>query len=743
MRVAVVALLGLAACNVALDVPRDAVVHCEADAQCPRRMTCRADVCVRDAELDTTPPTLVGVAPAGSEAIIVTFSERVDPAQAEDVANYTSVPAMAFTAAALGIQAQTVVLSVARQQSVRYQVTVANVRDTSGNVIAPPSDTASFDGIAPVVDQTPPEPLVPAAHERRLQSSEIELRWSARSGASRYVVEVANDPLYGDPLPGSPFTVLPAVAGGVPEATLIIETPSARTYFWRVRADTTVGPSGESDFDLIGEALHVYCAAFECSGDESASAGNVTRPYHTLSRALANAQLYGIKTVKVGTNAAGWTFEEIVSLVDGVSIFGGYDASFTEASRGTVQTTLRSTAGFTVYAENVNQRTVLDGFTIEGSQQSTVHTIEIVSSDGVVLSNNRIDLGRAGADAVGINIAMSGQETTKAGPHITGCTIYDVSSHGTIALTKRGISARNSHVTLDGSAIDIGYAYEQVAGVWATGSLQMRDTSVQVGLDAETSDFALESFGVRHDQAGSARLSVIERNHVQASRARLSIGLEALGTGRAPLVANNVLMSGTSLKGAYGARIVQGTFVNNTAVANECTGPGVCESYPLFVDPPAGLVTVIVANNILLAQTVDALGACLGIQCSRNGISRVEHNIFSDCPKGDLVLLTAEAATSALTTIADVNTASAYVLESSTAPASATGNAILANLNSYFSAPLSGDYTLNAATPASLSGGGLDASQTLYGGVVIDAAMSARTCAGPGVCYSIGAYERD
>ncbi|HSI06770.1 MAG TPA: hypothetical protein VLC93_19930, partial [Myxococcota bacterium] len=49
----------LTACNVSLAVPQDAEILCSTEAQCPQAMVCRADRCIREAEIDRASPTLV------------------------------------------------------------------------------------------------------------------------------------------------------------------------------------------------------------------------------------------------------------------------------------------------------------------------------------------------------------------------------------------------------------------------------------------------------------------------------------------------------------------------------------------------------------------------------------------------------------------------------------------------------------------------------------------------------------
>src|SRR5262249_5379028 len=151
-----------------------------------------------------------------------------------------------------------------------------------------------------------------------------------RSGATQYVIDVAFDSGFAQPMPGSPFVVRGA-AGGIPPVQLDLPTSEARTYYWRATADVSETVGLGAVFDIIADTIYVFCAAaVPCSVD--AGAGNATSPYQVIRKALDDAASHGIHRVAIA-DREGAAYEELVTLADGVSLIGGYGQDFSEAGR--------------------------------------------------------------------------------------------------------------------------------------------------------------------------------------------------------------------------------------------------------------------------------------------------------------------------------------------------------------------------------------------------------------------------
>lgn len=104
---------------------------------------------------DLTPPTLVGASGSASgTTLTLTFSEKVDPVTAGNIANYSVSPALAVTAAA--VKGNTVTLTTAKQNlnGTEYVISVSNVQDLSKKTIVAGSKVSAYafvtlrDGVA-------------------------------------------------------------------------------------------------------------------------------------------------------------------------------------------------------------------------------------------------------------------------------------------------------------------------------------------------------------------------------------------------------------------------------------------------------------------------------------------------------------------------------------------------------------------------------------------------------------------
>ena len=97
---------------------------------------------------DTVAPFVTSVTPSAN-TLAVTFSEVVDPTSAQNAANYSLDNSITVTGATLNNRVVTLAVSPDLTEGATYTLVVANVADTSGNVMAT-ADTVVFTyGVAP------------------------------------------------------------------------------------------------------------------------------------------------------------------------------------------------------------------------------------------------------------------------------------------------------------------------------------------------------------------------------------------------------------------------------------------------------------------------------------------------------------------------------------------------------------------------------------------------------------------
>jgi len=245
----------------------------------------------------------------------------------------------------------------------------------------------------------------------------------------------------------------------------------------------SVSTSGDSSSDVFVSAS---------IGNDSSGDGTRTSPYATIAKGITEATSDGA-TVRVGRGI--YSVSEPVEIVEGVSLYGGYDegdwsrdidANATEiessASGGDVSIPVETIMGDGF----ITSETIIDGFTIRGpilpEFDGTVVAIFLHNKASPMISNNRIEGGESKESSLGIllwradpiisnNIIESRDLMRENGgsvvivgvgsPWIMNNTI----SAGTAFKDSAALSLFAFSGVIDGNAIDGGEAGEDAAGI--------------------------------------------------------------------------------------------------------------------------------------------------------------------------------------------------------------------------------------------------------------------------------------
>ncbi len=738
-RTALLLLLVSVACKPALSVPEAAQIHCTSDHDCPSGLVCQKTLarCVSKLLADSEPPQLVSAVAANPESVVLTFSEPISSESAEMLESYVIAPPLAVDSVALAADGQTVVLAVqAQQDKTSYVVTVEGIRDLAQNVISAPNNQATFVGVAAVPDSSPPDPILPPWGTRLFGASSVTLRWGARAGAASYQVEVAYDAGFIQQAPGSPYTV------AAPATELKVSLSEPVTTYWRVRADiTSTDAYGASMFEVMGDTLYVFCIAAEVCSD-SGRAGNITNPYATINRALADAKEHGIGRVEVADRGAGAAYEELVLLQDGVSMYGGYSESFAslDPDSGAYVTAIHSDGVATVYGEDISNPTTLDRLTLLGGNSGVVHTVELLRSPAILLSRCDVGGGVATQESVGVRLLESGRGSTSKPTLLDNVVVASDA-----AVLSAGIYADNSDSVLQGNTVVGGVAsgYQGLSyGVYATGGVALLDNTVTGGASSQSSGSSYGAYLYTDDSTDSVR---IEGNIIRGGTAYMSFGL-ASSTAPVAWVLNNDICGGTSSAG-FGTScglLAKGIFAfsapdtNTFAVNNTICGGDAHESMAVWFDPEPNDNLSLVNNILFTHQAATGTPTQICVRVDENPLA-LENNLLFDCPAA-LVRWNLDVAPVDITDIAQVNDSATF----GTNPPTTSGNLTDAAAEGWFQDFAAGDLHLGTGAPDSVRYGGLDTSGTSYGTVTTDRDGAARTCTAAGTaCYSVGAYESD
>ncbi len=153
-------------------------------------------------------------------------------------------------------------------------------------------------------------------------------------------------------------------------------------------------------------AIAVYVSTLGSPG--SAADGTSGDPYDTIGEAISVADASSLP----GVYAATGTYSECVDLIDGISLYGGYNNSFTVRNPGLNITTISSnTQGcptITVNDPNITNAIEVDGFTINGYNSGAANNYGIRISEGSPsIQKNTIDGGGGSGKTYGIYISGS------------------------------------------------------------------------------------------------------------------------------------------------------------------------------------------------------------------------------------------------------------------------------------------------------------------------------------------------
>lgn len=324
-----------------------------------------------------------------------------------------------------------------------------------------------------IFDNTPPNYIFPGNHYESIHD-EITFIWSKRIGASNYFLEIATDSDFTNPIEGSPFETT--------ESSYSLMFTTHQTFYWRVKSDITEAGvysnyMGEYfQFTTFGDSLYVYCPDnIECS--ESVGTGNINSPLQSINTANIKANLLEIPTIKVAARGNDKEYDETVSLIEGISIYGGYLADFSEAARDrdANKTIIKpSRSPFPpVFAKNIQEPTVISGFYIYSMESENTYAIMILdSSNELSIHNNYIQAGTSTLNTYSIYLDNSS-------PSITDNTITSLESNNDTHLI---YMMNNSHPLVSGNTLSDGNSLNNVYGIYGNDNCNPEITGNTISL---------------------------------------------------------------------------------------------------------------------------------------------------------------------------------------------------------------------------------------------------------------------
>ncbi len=234
--------------------------------------------------------------------------------------------------------------------------------------------------------------LISPLDEAKALNLQTNLVWAAKPGVKTYKVYLARDVDFTQPVSGFPFST--------EETSVSVTFTDDITYYWRVQSNLDADQvfSATRKIHVFDKTLYIHCPATieECSND--GMSGNKSFPFQVINEALPVAKYLNLEVHVAGrTDSQSGTqaYNESIVLEQGLIVKGGYNAQNWTRDRDVNETIISSTDAIVVKANNIQDTTLLDGFTIQ-SQCSTgkcyaIHTE--FSSSKFTISNNTIHGG--------------------------------------------------------------------------------------------------------------------------------------------------------------------------------------------------------------------------------------------------------------------------------------------------------------------------------------------------------------
>lgn len=449
---------------------------------------------------------------------------------------------------------------------------------------------------------------------------------------------------------------------------------------------------GDKNIVLCGDSNNIYVHP---DGSDNAS-GTISQPLQTIQVAVSCAQ--SGQTIRVANGFYESDIDgNVIVLVEGNSIYGGYSDDFQSHDPSIYITTITDTTNMNTnpYGQSytvttlpdTTASTVLDGFTINGTT---------IGSGGLVRA-----------------IILSGSPTISNNIIHGGGNFSSGFSHG-IEIQFDGDSPIIDNNTIDGGASSIAFGIRS----YTSGVLTITNNTISGGLSSISSraldmDFTTDSIIIRNNHISGGQSNgntyainylasastTIEANTIESgSGGDASYGISARGG--APIIRNNTI----KLEGsrAYGIYNTPDSIISN----NTIVGAGSISSCGVYLQIST-LATL--QNNIIDI----AGGICIAEYDSNSDPLSIKNNNLTGCG-----ILYYDEGTTNITDITAVNT----LLDTETADN--------VSLTSYLD--VTKDYRLTANTPVAITEGGLDLSSDFSD----DKNGSSRT-----VPWSMGAYE--
>jgi len=313
------------------------------------------------------------------------------------------------------------------------------------------------------------------------------------------------------------------------------------------------------------------------TGDDFTGDGSQAAPFATIERGRDEAVILGAHEVRVAQG----TYTEDINLIEGVSLYGGYESAGWTRDIFTYLTTIDGDTASAIIADTppVTPATVVEGFILQRSLGGGA--VVTITNTSPTISNNDISATGNGIDCTGSSAVISDNSINSGGIAINCDTYTGTMENNTITATNTGIFWTDSSGRISGGAIsaNTGISLFPNAPADMIEIDNITITAVNTGIESDTCNLNIHDNTISSGAGATNyalqindRVAEIHDNTINGGSGTDSWGIYMLNTDAGTRIYDNDINGGNGTTNSYGIFISSADM--NTSIFNNIINGG-------------------------------------------------------------------------------------------------------------------------------------------------------------------------
>lgn len=401
---------------------------------------------------------------------------------------------------------------------------------------------------------------------------------------------------------------------------LLLQACGGANHWDGLKETLSVTGSGASSLALT----EIYvCGA---TGDDILGDGSQAAPFATIERGRDEAVALGLGEVRVAEGI----YNENINLIEGVSLYGGYESAGWTRDTAAHITTIDGDTASAIIADTppVTAATVVDGFILQRSLGGGA--VVTITNTSPTISNNDISATGNGIECTGSSAVISDNSINSGATAIKCNTYTGTMENNTITATNTGIFWTSSRGRISGGTISantgISLFPNNPADMIEIDNITI--TAINIGIESDTCNLNIHN-NIISSGAGALnyalqineRVAEIHDNTINGGGGTDSWGIYMLNTDAGTRIYNNVIDggSGATSYGIFASSAAAFTSIFNNTI-NGGNGMG-STTYGIRNQS----IDSIIYNNVITGGTDDTQNTH-GIYCQGFSSPQIYNN---------------------------------------------------------------------------------------------------------------------